>query len=316
MSSSAPSAAAAAAAASERSPLLPREAAARGGDVTVVVVDGQQQQVNVAGAGDREEEEVENSPPFGHEHYSHRSPWLRAAVLGANDGLVSTTSLMLGIAAADADFHRMILAGVAGLVGGALSMACGEFVSVHSQKDAEESDIRREREEFLKGPEHVAKEMEELAGTFSLPRGGGGGVGWDPDLILTHHGCVLLPLQEVYVTRGLSEELARRVAEELHAKCDLDEIVKVHIRDEMGIDTDEMSNPIQAAAASASAFAVGALLPLAAALIFQDYVLRVTSVTVVASLALATFGVVGAVLGEVFFWLAVLWLPEGARVAN
>lgn len=236
--------------------------------------------------------DYENLPPFGHEHYSHRAPWLRAAVLGANDGLVSTASLMLGIAAADGNFWRMISTGVAGLTAGSCSMALGEFVSVHSQKDAEESDVRREREEFMKGPLHAARELEELA--------------------------------MIYQSRGLSANLSRQIAEELHSTGDLDRIVKFHIRDELAIDTDELSNPSQAAIASALSFAMGGAVPLLASLMFANvqggdkWEAQKRTIVVVATAAscgLFVFGLVGAVLGGATKWKAALRVLVGGWLA-
>eukprot|EP00879_Flechtneria_rotunda_P021190 GHRR01022322.1.p1 GENE.GHRR01022322.1~~GHRR01022322.1.p1 ORF type:complete len:145 (+),score=52.25 GHRR01022322.1:184-618(+) len=105
-----------------------------------------------------------------HVHYSHRAPWLRAFVLGANDGLVSVASLMLGVGAGTEALRTMQLSGIAGLVAGALSMACGEYISVASQKDAEEADIEKERQQQLKGPEARQHELDELAGIYMQVR--------------------------------------------------------------------------------------------------------------------------------------------------
>ena len=137
-----------------------------------------------------------------------------------------------GVGGGNADFQTMILSGIAALVAGALSMACGEYVSVASQKDTEEADTAREKQEFLKGPAAQAREMEELA--------------------------------HIYESRGLSRTTARLVAKELHDRCggDIDEIVKVHMRDELNVDLDEMANPVQAAVTSAICFSLGAMFPL------------------------------------------------------
>ena len=160
----------------------------------------------------------------GEIHRSGRAGWLRAAVLGANDGIVSTASLIVGVASAGADRHAILLAGVAGLVGGALSMAAGEYVSVSSQADAESADLAKERDELATYPDG---ELHELAG--------------------------------IYVKRGLKPELAREVAEQLTAH----DALAAHARDELGITHELRARPFEAAAASAAAFATGAALPLA-----------------------------------------------------
>ena len=156
-------------------------------------------------------------------HYINRSGWLRAAVLGANDGILSTTSLAIGIAAASTTREPIVLAAVAGLVAGALSMATGEYVSVSSQSDVETSDLKREKEELATMPD---AELEELT--------------------------------EIYISRGLTRALAREVALQLTAHNALE----AHARDELGINDITQAKPLQAAIASAAAFVVGGLLPL------------------------------------------------------
>lgn len=156
-------------------------------------------------------------------HFSQRSNWLRAAVLGANDGLISTASLMTGVAAAQPGFNTLLLTGIAALTGGAVSMAAGEYVSVSSQADTEKADKLIEARELALNPD---AELEELAG--------------------------------IYQQRGLSAELAREVAEQLTAHDALD----AHVRDEIGITETSSANPMQAALASAAAFVSGAALPL------------------------------------------------------
>lgn len=201
---------------------------------------------------------------MGHMHFSHRAAWLRAAVLGANDGLVSTSALMMGVAGGDADLRVMQLAGVAGLVAGALSMACGEFISVSSQKDAEKADIEKERLEQLKGPEARARELEELVA--------------------------------IYAGRGLSEATARQVARELSAG-DVHDVVRAHARDELGIDVDALANPLQASLASAASFVVGAAIPLLAGAFVRPFALRTASVLLATAGGLLLFGGLGAHLG-------------------
>jgi VIT1/CCC1 family predicted Fe2+/Mn2+ transporter len=164
--------------------------------------------------------------PHVERHFSRRIGWLRAAVLGANDGIVSTASLVVGVAAAQTGRSAVLIAGMAGLVAGAMSMAAGEYVSVSSQSDTEKADLARERRELRDDPE------------------------WE-----------LRELQGIYVGRGLDPELARRVAEQLTARGALE----AHARDELGLSELHAARPVQAALASAASFSVGAALPLAAA---------------------------------------------------
>jgi vacuolar iron transporter family protein len=157
------------------------------------------------------------------DHRTHRIGWLRAAVLGANDGIVSTASLIVGVAAADSGRGSVLVAGIAGLMAGAMAMAAGEYVSVSSQADAEGADLEREREELDNDPEH---EHAELAA--------------------------------IYVGRGLDAALAAQVASQLMAK----DALGAHARDELGISAIHVARPVQAALASACSFAVGAAMPL------------------------------------------------------
>jgi vacuolar iron transporter family protein len=155
-------------------------------------------------------------------HYSNRTGWLRAAVLGANDGIVSTASLVVGIAAAQVAREELLVAAVAGLVAGAMSMAAGEYVSVSSQADTERADLKREKSELEL---NAARELEELA--------------------------------NIYVGRGLDKALATTVADQLMAH----DALGAHARDELGMSDSNRARPIQAALASAAAFSLGAMLP-------------------------------------------------------
>jgi VIT1/CCC1 family predicted Fe2+/Mn2+ transporter len=161
-------------------------------------------------------------------HYVGRVNWLRAAVLGANDGIVSVASLLVGVASSHVSPHQVLLVGVAGLVAGAMSMSAGEFVSVSSQADSEHSDLERERRE-LESDESA--ERAELAG--------------------------------IYVRRGLKSSLAQEVATQLMAH----DALGAHARDELGISATQRARPLQAALASAASFGIGALVPLLAALL-------------------------------------------------
>ena len=183
-------------------------------------------------------------------HRTQRIGWLRAAVLGANDGIVSTASLIIGVAAAEASRSGVMIAGVAGLVAGAMSMAAGEYVSVSSQADTERADIEREREELATEPD---AELRELA--------------------------------QIYVRRGLDAALARQVAEQLTAH----DALGSHARDELGISEVHTARPVQAAFASAGTFAVGAGMPLVAAILVPQRVI----VLVVAGTSLIFLAVLG-----------------------
>lgn len=195
--------------------------------------------------------------PHAESHLSFRSNWLRAAVLGANDGILSTSSLVLGVAASGASRSAIVTAGVAGLVAGAGSMAAGEYVSVSSQRDTEEADLRLERHELATDPEG---ELRELTG--------------------------------IYERRGLSHELAAEVARSLSEH----DVLEAHARDELGLPEDRRANPLQAAGASALSFSVGAAVPLIAVAAF-GHSSRVAACVAVTLLALAGLGALGARLG-------------------
>jgi vacuolar iron transporter family protein len=190
-------------------------------------------------------------------HFTHRIGWLRAAVLGANDGIVSTASLIVGVAAADSGRDAVLVAGIAGLVAGAMSMAAGEYVSVSSQADTEKADLRRERGELA---DNRAYELEELAA--------------------------------IYVERGLEPALAMTVAEQLMGR----DALSAHARDELGITENLSARPIQAAFASALSFIVGAAMPLLVVLVAPETSL-VLAVTVASLVVLALLGIVAARVG-------------------
>jgi VIT1/CCC1 family predicted Fe2+/Mn2+ transporter len=190
-------------------------------------------------------------------HLVARIGWLRAAVLGANDGIVSTASLIVGVAAASTKPGDVLIAGVAGLVAGAMSMAAGEYVSVSSQSDTEQADLNRERKELS---QNVGFEQEELA--------------------------------QIYVQRGVETNLARQVAQQLMAK----DALGAHARDELGISEITTARPIQAAFTSAATFSVGAALPLLMVLITPTRFL-VAAVSVASLIFLALLGAVGASAG-------------------
>lgn len=204
-------------------------------------------------------------------HYISRTGWIRAAVLGANDGIISTTSLLVGVASAHASGTNIFMTGVAGLVAGALSMAAGEYVSVSSQADLERSDIAREKKELADTPE-----------------------------------AELLELTHIYIGHGLEPELAKTVAISLTKK----DALTAHAREELGITTMTSARPLQAALSSAAAFAVGAAFPLVSSLVIPPAQF-VLICSVICILVLGALGAVGAKLGgapalkpalRVMFW--------------
>ena len=204
-------------------------------------------------------------------HFVNRIGWLRAAVLGANDGILSTASLIVGVAAAAATQNEVLIAGVAGLVAGAMSMAAGEYVSVSSQSDSEQADLARERRELNENPEF---ELEELT--------------------------------EIYVKRGVDRNLARQVAQQLMAK----DALSAHAHDELGISEITTARPVQAALTSAVSFSVGAAMPLLMVVVSPSDAL-VPIVSAASLGFLAFLGAIGARVGganvlrgtvRVIFW--------------
>jgi VIT1/CCC1 family predicted Fe2+/Mn2+ transporter len=190
-------------------------------------------------------------------HLVGRIGWLRAAVLGANDGIISTASLILGMASAAASQTNVLLAGIAGLVAGAMSMAAGEYVSVSSQSDTENADLARERQELTNDPDFEKRE-----------------------------------LAKIYVSRGVEHGLARKIAEQLMAK----DALGAHARDELGISEITTARPVQAALASAGTFSVGAAAPLALAFISPSRWI-IPAVAAGSLVFLAALGAIGAKAG-------------------
>jgi vacuolar iron transporter family protein len=219
--------------------------------------------------------------PHAERHRTERIGWLRAAVLGANDGIVSTASLVVGVAASSAARGEVLVAGVAGLVAGALSMAAGEYVSVSSQADTERADLARERTELATDE---AAEEDELTG--------------------------------IYQRRGLDAGLARQVAQQLMAH----DALGAHARDELGITAELAARPLQAALASAATFAVGAALPIAMVVVTPPAtmvaVVSATSLLFLAALGAVAAGVGGASpwvgAGRVAFWGALAMAATAA----
>ncbi len=204
-------------------------------------------------------------------HRSDRIGWLRAAVLGANDGIVSTASLLIGVAAANATHSTLIVTGMAGLVAGAMSMAAGEYVSVHSQADTEQADLSRERAELASNPK---SEHSELA--------------------------------HIYMHRGVSSDLAHQVADQLMAH----DALGAHARDELGISEALTAKPLQAALASAASFVLGAALPLAVIFIAPSHCV-VPWISGMSLIFLAGLGAIAAKAGGakigIGAWRVTLW---------
>jgi len=208
-------------------------------------------------------------------HQSARAGWLRAAVLGSSDAIVSTSSLMIGVASASSERGAILIAGVAGLAAGAMSMAVGEFVSVSAQRDAERADIAREEKELASQP---AAELRELA--------------------------------LIYEKRGLDPELAQRVAEQLSERDRLG----AHLRDELGLESEALARPLQAAGVSAVSFAVFALIPIGALLLAPPS-LRPQAIAAVSLLSLALLGGLGARLGGASGFKGALRVIVGGSLA-
>jgi len=208
-------------------------------------------------------------------HRTDRIGWLRAAVLGANDGIVSTASLVVGIAATGADRAAVIVAGAAGLVAGAMSMAAGEYVSVSSQSDTERADLAREARELASDP-------------------------------VGEHG----ELARIYEARGVEPEVAGKVAQQLMVHGAL----AAHGRDELGISDTVTAKPLQAAMSSAAAFTVGAILPLLVALVVSDAA-RAWAVAAAAMVFLAALGITGARLGGASMMKAAVRITVWGAVA-
>jgi VIT1/CCC1 family predicted Fe2+/Mn2+ transporter len=208
-------------------------------------------------------------------HRSYRAGWLRAAVLGSDDAIVSTASLMVGVAASSASRGGILIAGVAGLVAGAMSMAVGEYVSVSSQRDAEWADIELEKRELKEKPR---AELRELA--------------------------------MIYEGRGLTKDLALRVAKQLSAHNRLG----AHMRDELGIDQKALARPVQAAWISAASFASFALVPIAGLLVAPES-LRIPLIAVFSLLSLAVLGALGGRLGGAPMGRAALRVTLGGALA-
>jgi vacuolar iron transporter family protein len=208
-------------------------------------------------------------------HRSGRTGWLRAAVLGADDAIVATASLVVGVAASSAPKGSVVIAGVAGLVGGAMSMAVGEYVSVSSQRDAEQADVEREKVELATQPEAEASE-----------------------------------LVAIYVKRGLDQHLAREVATQLASRDRLG----AHLRDELGIEPGSMARPLQAAWISAVSFASFGFVPIVA-LVLAPEALRIAAIALVSLASLAALGAFGGYLGGAAMGRAALRVTLGGGVA-
>jgi VIT1/CCC1 family predicted Fe2+/Mn2+ transporter len=212
---------------------------------------------------------------MGENHRSGRAGWLRAAVLGSDDALVSISSLMIGVAASSASKEAILVAGVAGLVAGSMSMALGEYVSVSAQRDAEQADVERETRELAGQPR---AELNELA--------------------------------LIYMKRGLEKELAMTVAEQLSAR----DLLGAHLQDELGIDQDSLARPMQAAWISAVSFAAFAVVPIVA-LVVAPAALRIPAIAALSLVSLAALGAFGGHLGGAPLGRAALRVTIGGALA-
>lgn len=214
---------------------------------------------------------MNSNSDFVEKHYVTRMGWLRASVLGANDGILSTTSIVIGVAAASTDRNTIVLAALAGLIAGAMSMAAGEYVSVSSQSDSERSDLAREQQELLDMPE---VELEELA--------------------------------NIYVSRGLDLELAKQVAIQLTQHNALE----THAREELGINEITAAKPLQAALASFGSFIFGAMLPFGVSIfapvqsmVYVQYILSILFLMILGAIAAKTGGsAIGTAVLRIAFW--------------
>jgi VIT1/CCC1 family predicted Fe2+/Mn2+ transporter len=213
--------------------------------------------------------------PKREKHYANRIGWLRAAVLGANDGILSTSSLVVGVAAASAVHGDVLLAGIAGLVAGAMSMAAGEYVSVSSQSDTEKADLAREKKEIE--IDNVGEHKE---------------------------------LANIYIKRGLDPALAKQVAKQLMEH----DALKAHARDELGLNEIHTAQPFQAAWTSALSFAVGAAMPLLAVLISPE-ALIIPWVVISSLIFLALMGMLAAYVGGANIWVGALRVTFWGLVA-
>lgn len=216
--------------------------------------------------------------PDEHFHYSQRSNWLRAGLLGAIDGLTSTAGLIMTFGSAGTSRKTIFLAGIAGLISGALSMAIGELLSVWSTRDSERADIRQEIEMQNAGSEARLHELYEL--------------------------------RDIYVERGMSMETAESAAREMSDK----DVIKTHARDELGIDTENLTNPYSAAFSSAISFCVGATVPLLAAVFIRSYVWRLISIAIASMSGLLVAGIISAILSGSQIWIVTLRIGIGGGI--
>eukprot|EP00762_Andalucia_godoyi_P002369 ANDGO_02654.mRNA.1 Fe(2+)/Mn(2+) transporter pcl1 len=214
-----------------------------------------------------------------HEHYSSRSAGLRAAVLGANDGLVSVASLIFGVIGGELSYDALVVSAIAALIGGAISMGIGELISVYSSRDSEKADIAQEQRAHLMGEDAEAFELAELT--------------------------------KIYEKKGLSRNLAKQVAVELSAK----DVLKAHLMDELRLDSDDLSNPWQAAIYSTISFVAGAILPVMVCIIVTDRTNLIISMCFVSSFVLLIMGLISGRLSGYKTFPAVLRIVSGGWAA-
>lgn len=213
-----------------------------------------------------------------HFHYSHRAPWLRAGLLGTIDGLTSTAGLIMTLSSANSSRNILVKSGLAALISGALSMAIGELLSVWSTRDSEEADIKQEI-------------MMQNAGSEAR----------------LHELC---ELRDIYKSRGMSHETAQSAAQEMTER----DVIATHARDELGIDTENLTNPYTAAISSGISFAIGAAIPLLSAVFINNYKWRLISIIISSMTGLFTAGVVSGMLSGSKIWVAVFRVGAGGAI--
>lgn len=229
---------------------------------------------------------IKDLPEIEHEHYSARLPWLRAAVLGANDGLVTTAGVIMGMAANTTDRSTILLSAISVLFAGAFSMACGEYVSIAAQRDSENAELKRERDEFHKGELHEKRELLELA--------------------------------QLYASKGISQETALKAAQEIHknADRDLDSVVKIHLKEELNVDIENLSNPTLAAVSSSISFISGGLLPLLTVLFPNSHSSRLGSLMISSLVSFIITGMLASYLTGAGMRKGIVRMLVGGFVSN
>lgn len=223
-------------------------------------------------------------PEIKHTHYADRLPWLRAAVLGANDGLVTIGGVMFGMTAAVNDRGIILLSAASAILAGGLSMACGEYVSIAAQRDSERAEEIRERSEFKKGKLHEVRELLELA--------------------------------DLFVKKGVTKKTALKVAREIHGQTqnDLQKVIKVHLKEELNMEIDNPSNPVLAALSSSTSFMLGGSIPLLMGVLLSNNSHRLVMIAIACLLSFVLTGMVASYLSGARLLAGVLRMIIGGTV--